>query len=85
MLLTKAEIDTACSLDLAALKAALERGGYSAGDIRIAAFKGMNPNGTFVYEVTYPSSDDDSDGTGYVYVKYARAKFSLKFQLEADF
>lgn len=85
MLLTKSEIDTACSLDLASLKAALERGGYSAGDIRTAAFKGMNPNGTFVYEITYPSDDDDTDGSGYVYVKYVRGKFSLKFHLEADF
>jgi len=85
LLLSKTQVLEAFNLSVEDVRAAMERGGYDSNDISDAEPCGMRPDGTFVYRITYPSSEDDGDETGMVYLKYARKAFSSEYYLTGDF
>jgi hypothetical protein len=85
MLLTNGEVTNAMTLSTAEVRAAMELGGYGAKDITGSSFKGMRPDGTFVYEITFPSDVDDGDDTGNVFLNYRRKAFSKVHYLVGGF
>ena len=85
MLLTDKEVTHAMNLSTAEVRAAMELGGYGAKDIKDSRFKGMRPDGTFVYEITFPSDGDEGDDTGNVFLNYRRKAFSKVHYLVGGF
>lgn len=85
LLLTETHVIDALNLDVRQVRAAMKQGGYESNDISAAEFCGMRPDGTFVYRITYPSSEDEGDETGMVYLKYARKAFSSEYYLTGEY
>lgn len=85
MLITRELLIQATELTLADVKAALERSGYkSNSDLRAADFLGMNPNGSFVYEIGYDGGDEELS-KGNIYITLRRKVFSKDYEFYAEY
>lgn len=88
MLVNAKDIQHACTLSITEVRAALQLSGYGSGRNEITGvdFKGMNPNGTFVYEIAGPDPEGDDDITlGNVYLRFQRKPFSNHFELHGEY
>lgn len=71
-MLTKDQIISAMSLDANEVTAALRNNDYQDESVLTAVFKGMNSNGSFVYECTYNDSYGNTEQVCTVYVRFNR-------------
>ncbi len=84
LLLTREEVAHACNLSDTEVFNAMMAGGYTE-KLWGTTFLGMNPNGSFVYEITYESHEDGEDATGRVYLKFVRGAMSKDYYLAGDY
>lgn len=84
MLISKAQIDEACSLDVTKVNAAMLAGGYT-DKYRSVKFLGMNNMGSFVYEVTGWDDVEGEEVTGKVYLKFVRGALDMGYYLAGDY
>lgn len=90
MLITKQQMDNACTLTINGVREAMQRGGYTIARSELTGveFRGINVNGTIVYEVFGPNPEDDTEddvSLGKVYLKFAREPFSTEFHLVGEY
>lgn len=67
MLLKLEHIVAATKLAPATIEFAFARNGYPQERVDRAEFRGMTPNGSFVYEITYPGIEEVETANAYVY------------------
>jgi hypothetical protein len=79
-MLTKDQIISAMSLDADGVTAALRNNDYQDESVLTAVFKGMNDNGSFVYECTYNDTYDATEQACMVYIH-----FNERMQMVAEY
>lgn len=84
MLATKEDLKHATELNRAEIIRALSNSGYGSEDIIDVTYKGFNGR-QFVYEITYPSPEDDCQATGQVFISLKRLAFSTKFDFYGEY
>lgn len=84
MLITKAQIEKACNLNLVEINDAMLAGGYT-DKYTAAKFLGMNSSGQFVYEVSGWDNIEGEMVTGKVYLKFVRGALAQGFYLAGDY
>ena len=85
MLIPKRCIIEAMDLTTEGVKQALQSNGYSADDITASEFLGVNEDGNFVYQITFPDPNNGGDTTGKIVVYIHYCKRNNSFNICADY
>ena len=85
MLISRELLNRATELTLADIRAALSTTGYgNLNDLRDARFLGMDPTGSFVYEISYDEGEEELS-RGNIYIRFRRGAFGKNFEFAAEF
>lgn len=90
MLVSKTEVDAACTLSIDDVCAAMSRSGYTIGrgEITGVDFRGMTCQGVFVYSIAGPNPDGpefDDCTLGNVYLSFKRKVMSTEIELRGEY
>lgn len=85
MLVGADQVKKAMELSVVEVREALQRSGYgNNNEISEACFKGFNGS-QFVYEITYPATEDEGDALGNIYISLKRRPFTSIFEFYGEF